>query len=148
MEQKLFTAKVIWSQIDANNHLRHSAYADLACQARIDILESLGITNEKMMELGIGPIITEERTTYKREVPPNTTVTINCKLASSREDGARYSFVQETFREDGILAAILVITGAWINLKARRLCIPPPEFTATLLENMERTADCEIYKKK
>jgi len=42
MENVFYEGKVMWSQIDANMHLRHSAYADFAAQARLEILEKLG----------------------------------------------------------------------------------------------------------
>ena len=42
MEHVFYEGKVMWSQIDANMHLRHSAYADFAAQARLEILEKLG----------------------------------------------------------------------------------------------------------
>lgn len=145
MEQFIFKTKVLWSQIDSNNHLRHSAYADLACQCRVEVLEYLNITSSRMMELHIGPILFEEKTVYRREIPPNNLVTVTCKLATSRRDAARYTFEQEIFREDGILAAIVTVTGAWMNLQTRKLCIPPSEFAERILTEMPKTKDCNIY---
>lgn len=137
----------MWSQIDSNNHLRHSAYSDLACQARVEVLDQMGVTAKVMDEMKIGPILFEEKTVYKREVPPNTFVNVSCLLASSRSDIARWSFVQEIYREDGILAAIVTTVGAWMDLNTRKLCIPPQEFAAAFLTEMPRTADCNIYEK-
>jgi len=145
MEPYIFKTKVLWSQIDSNNHLRHSAYADLACQCRVEVLEHLNITSTLMMGLNIGPILFEEKTVYKREVPPNNLVTVTCKLATSRIDAARYTFEQEIYRADGILAAIVTVTGAWMNLETRKLCIPPTAFAEKILTSMPKTKDCNIY---
>jgi acyl-CoA thioester hydrolase len=41
MNRIFLKSKVLWSQIDANMHLRHSAYADFAAQARVEMLETL-----------------------------------------------------------------------------------------------------------
>lgn len=145
LENVFYTSKVIWSQIDSNNHLRHSAYADLACQCRVEVLEKMGITTAVMQNLSVGPILFEERTVYRKEVPPNHVVSVTCLLESCRKDTARWSFKQEIYREDGILAAVVYTVGAWMDLKTRKLCIPPQEFATAFLEQMPRTADCNIY---
>ena len=147
MEGIVYQTKLMWSQIDSNNHLRHSAYSDLACQARVEVLDQMGVTAQVMASLHIGPILFEEKTVYKREVPPNTVVQVSCLLASSRNDVARWSFVQEIYREDGILAAVVTTVGAWMDLNTRKLCIPPQEFADAFLTKMRRTADCIIYEK-
>jgi acyl-CoA thioester hydrolase len=146
MQHIVFETKVIWSQIDSNNHLRHSAYADLACQGRVELLEQLGVTNDKMMELGIGPILFEEKTVYKREVKPNTNVKVSCVLLSCRKDVSRWSFKQEIIREDGVLAAVVTTVGAWMDLNTRRLAIPPQEIALMFLDKMPRDPNCDIYE--
>ena len=147
MEHIVYRTKLLWSQIDSNNHLRHSAYADLACQARVEVLEQMGISSIKMEELAIGPILFEEQTVYKREVPPNTIVSVSCLLQSCRADAARWSFRQEIFRADGVLAAVVTTVGAWMDLNKRKITIPPSFFAEQLLTLMPRTADCNVYEK-
>lgn len=147
MENIVFKTKVIWSQIDANNHMRHSAYADLACQGRVELLEQMGVTSERMAALGIGPILFEEKTVYKKEVKPNTMVAVSCSLLSCRTDVARWSFKQEIFNENGALAAVVTTVGAWLDLNTRRLTIPPSEFATIFLEKMYRAPECTIYTK-
>jgi hypothetical protein len=51
-----YEGKVMWAQMDANQHLRHSAYADFAAQARMEILESMGFDLGTMAKHQIGPI--------------------------------------------------------------------------------------------
>ncbi|NOR86119.1 MAG: thioesterase, partial [Bacteroidales bacterium] len=43
MKNIFYKATVMWAQIDANQHMRHSAYADYAAQARMGLLDSLGL---------------------------------------------------------------------------------------------------------
>jgi len=48
MEENIFyEGQVLWSQIDANVHLRHSAYADFCAQARSNMLNKLGLSLEE-----------------------------------------------------------------------------------------------------
>ena len=129
-----YEGKVLWAMIDANMHLRHSAYADFAAQARLEILQTLGFKPDKLKELKLGPILFREELIYMREVPPGDTVKVTCELTKVRKDGSRWSFEQKLFRGDGILAAIINVDGAWIDVEKRRLTALPPEWAIKFME--------------
>src|SRR5688572_115406 len=95
-----FEGKVLWSQIDANRHLRHSAYADLAAQARLSVLESMGFDAKLLARQRVGPILFREELIYMREIGLNDSVKVTCSLLKCRKDGSRWSFTQEIFRGD------------------------------------------------
>jgi len=132
------TSKVLWSQIDANMHLRHSAYADFAAQARVEMLETLGMNAKVMQQHQIGPILFREETIYHKEIRPGDTVQVTCALQKSRADGSRWSFTQEIYNQDHVLAARVNVDGAWIDMKARKLTAPPPDFNKRFLEELPR----------
>jgi acyl-CoA thioester hydrolase len=133
MENIFYEGKVIWSMVDANMHLRHSAYADFAAQARLEILISTGFNADVLEQLHIGPILFREELIYMREVRPNDTIKITCALTKVRKDGARWSFRQEMFRGDGVQAAIINVDGAWIDTVKRKLVGLPEEWAAKFL---------------
>lgn len=133
MEYVFYEGKVLWSQIDANMHLRHSAYADFAAQARLELLETLGFDSRTFEELGIGPILFREELIYMREIRPNDVVRVTCMMTKVRQDGSRWSFRQEVFRGDGVQAAVINVDGAWINMKARKLSALPQEWIAKFM---------------
>ena len=118
----------MWSQIDANMHLRHSAYADFGAQARVQILDSLGFDANAFEQLKVGPILFREELIYLREVRPNDFIKVTCILTKVRADCSRWSFRQELFRGDGIKAAIINVDGAWIDTVARTLVGLPEEW--------------------
>lgn len=128
MNGVVYEGRVMWAQVDANNHLRHSAYADFAAQARLQVLEQCGFNAAHMEELHVGPILFREELVYLREVRPNDLVRVTCVMTKCREDGSRWSFAQELFREDGVLAAVINVDGAWIDTKARRVTGLPSEW--------------------
>jgi acyl-CoA thioester hydrolase len=66
MKNVFYEGKVLWSQVDANMHLRHSAYADFAAQARLEILGSLGFNADLLEQLHVGPILFREELIYMR----------------------------------------------------------------------------------
>ena len=134
MENIFYEGKVIWSMVDANMHLRHSAYADFAAQARLEILHSTGFNADLLEKLHVGPILFREELIYMREVRPNDTIRITCALTKARKDGSRWSFKQEMFRSDGIQAAQINVDGAWIDTIKRKLVGLPEEWATKFLD--------------
>jgi acyl-CoA thioester hydrolase len=133
MEPVIFRSKVMWSMVDANMHLRHSAYADFAAQARLELLEQLGFTTARFKEYQIGPILFREELVYLKEVQPNDLITMTCELSKWNKSKNFWSFTQELFRGDGLKAAIIKVDGAWLDLTKRKLAVLPEELVATFL---------------
>ena len=119
--------------VDANMHLRHSAYADFAAQARLEILISTGFNADVLEQLHIGPILFREELIYMREVRPNDTIKITCALTKCRRDGSRWSFTQAMYRSDGVQAAQINVDGAWIDTVKRKLVGLPEEWATKFL---------------
>ncbi len=140
MENVFYEGKVLWSQIDANMHLRHSAYADFAAQARLQILDHLGFDSKLFEKLRIGPILFREELIYMREVRPSDTIQVTCVMTHCRKDGSRWSFSQELFRGDGIKAAQINVQGAWVDLDKRKLAALPPEWAEKFM-HIPKSAD-------
>ena len=140
MNNIFYEGTVMWSQVDANMHLRHSAYADFAAQARLNMLESLKITSQVLEQLKVGPILFREELIYLREVRPNDTIKVSCEMTKIRKDGSRWSFRQELYRSDGVKAATINVDGAWIDMQKRKLTALPEEWSARFLE-IPRTDD-------
>jgi acyl-CoA thioester hydrolase len=129
-----FEGQVLWSQIDANQHLRHSAYADFAAQARLNMLEAVGLSIRLLVEAKIGPVIFREELRYLREVQIGDVLKVSCELISSRHDGSRWSIRHQLVRNDGVTAAIVIAEGAWINTEKRKLTLLPPELSQLFLK--------------
>ncbi|GGK82376.1 acyl-CoA thioesterase [Rufibacter glacialis] len=125
----VYEGHVIWAQVDANMHLRHSAYADFAAQARISMLDSLGLDFKAFQHLKLGPILFREELQYLREVGLNDSIKIESVLTKAREDGSRWSIRHELYRGDGVKAAIIVVEGAWMDLQKRKLGTLPEELS-------------------
>lgn len=123
----VYEGQVIWSQIDANMHLRHSAYADFAAQARLALMDEMGLNFSVFQKLMIGPILFREELTYLREVGINDTVKVTTVLTKARGNGARWSIRHEIFRGDGVKVAIVNVDGAWLDLRTRKLAELPQD---------------------
>jgi acyl-CoA thioester hydrolase len=122
MKQKYdYTTQVIWSQIDVNGHMRHSAYADIAAQARVIILDKMGMDLAWFQQNELGPVLLKEELTYLKEFKLNETVHVNCYLAESNEDASRWTIYQDFFKSNGQKAATVTVFGTWISTKTRKI---------------------------
>ena len=130
-----YEGQVLWSQIDANQHMRHSAYADFGAQARLTMLESLGLKPSELFKYKVGPLLFREELFYLREVVMNDQIKVTCELIKSRPDGSRWTIRHEIFRSDGIKAAIIIADGAWIDLEKRKLAVLPTELTELFMNS-------------
>lgn len=132
MDINIFESKVLWSQIDGNLHLRHSAYADFAAQARVEILDKVGLDFKSLAELKIGPVLFREELIYLKEIKINEVIKVVTFVTKSKKDFSRWSFRHELYRGDGIKSAIITVDGAWIDVLKRKLTIVPTEFFGAL----------------
>ena len=132
MENVFYEGQVLWSQIDANMHLRHSAYADFGAQARLNLLEKLGFGISLFHQYHIGPVLFREELVYLKEVKLNDTVRVTCALTKMRQDGSRWSYKHEIYRSDGVKAAEINVDGAWIDTDKRKIIGLPHELILQL----------------
>ena len=144
MENIFYEGAVLWSQIDANMHLRHSAYADFAAQARLGLLEKIGLKYEVFQKLRTGPVLFREELKYLREVRINDSVRVTCELLKTNGDGSRWSIRNEIYRSDGIKAAVVDVEGAWLNVAERKLTVLPPDLSEKFLE-IPKSPDFSSY---
>ncbi|URI06100.1 acyl-CoA thioesterase [Aquincola tertiaricarbonis] len=130
--------KIRWADVDAYGHLRHSAFADWATFARSEWFEGVGLTPAVFAKEGTAPITLEETSTFLKEVRLGETLTLRMQRAAASADGSR--FVHEvTFERNEVPVARYRMTGAWLNLQARRI-VAPPALISEAVELLEKTA--------
>lgn len=139
------TFHVAWAHIDALGHMGNTAYVELAIDARFLYFQSRGFSPEEFVRAGIGPVLRREEVEYLRELRLLDKVRINVKIAGLSQDCSRFRIVNELYREDGELSARITSLGGWLDLKARKLVVPPPVL-AEALRGLERTPDFEELK--
>lgn len=140
-EQGLFSQaiKIRWSDLDPNGHVRHSVYYDFGAQLRTELFIERGIRVEDMGRLGVGPVLFEEKATFIKELHFGDQLVMNGSLLGLRKDYSRFAFRHEIWRGETLCAKVEVL-GAWIDLKARKLTIPPSELLDKL-SNLPRHSE-------
>jgi acyl-CoA thioester hydrolase len=129
-----------WADIDANFHLRHSVYYDVCAQQRMEALVAQGITLAVMKEHHFGPVLFREECTFRREIKLEDEVYIDLHLRYLSRDHSRFSFQHVFSKADGTYCATLVIEGAWMDTRLRKLCAPP-EFASEGLDHIPRSPE-------
>ncbi len=129
--------------MDANRHLRHSAYYDYAAAMRIMVLGDSGLTLKKLEEFEIGPIVFREEAIFKREIRLDDKITVDVVIVKSTPDFSRWSLRHQFIKEDGTLAAIVNIDGAWLDLIKRKLVVPN-ELVQSIFASFPKGPDYEL----
>lgn len=115
-----------WADIDANLHMRHSAYYDFGAQHRVEILAQHGLTLAMMQAQQFGPVLFREECLFKKEIHLTDKITISTCMAKMRAGGSRFTIQHLFTNEQGQRCALLTIDGAWIDTKLRKLLHPVP----------------------
>ena len=129
-----------WGDMDFNSHMRNTAYLDKSADVRMMYFAENGFPMAEFVRLGLGPVVMKDEIEYFREFHLLDTVKITHALAGLSEDGSRFVMRNEFFRPDDQLAARVASTSGWLDLKQRRLTVPPAALLAAL-QKLERTAD-------
>ena len=119
------TIQIGWGDMDANGHMRNSAYLDAASNVRMIYFMTQGITSAEFARWRIGPIALKDVLEYRRELHLLDEVTVRLESLGRAEDGSRFRLRNSFFRPDGKVAAMLTTDGAWLNLEQRRITRPP-----------------------
>ena len=132
MENIYYKGQVLWSQIDANGHLRHSAYSDLCTQARSNMMKQVGFSMQEFAKYKIGPILFKEETIYFKEVRMDEEVYVKVLMTKFNDENHRFSITHELYNSKDVKCAVVNVDGAWMNLVERKLTSIPNELVGLI----------------
>ena len=133
---------VQWSDVDANGHMRNTAFSEFCTHVRFSFFAEEGFDMEKLKELQVGPVILREELIYLREVKLLEITKVTCELLRSTHHHQKFTFLQKVFKENGKLAAKITLDALWMDLVKRKPIIPPPP----ILEICEKLPKSNNYK--
>jgi acyl-CoA thioester hydrolase len=107
-------------------------------------LNENGLTTEKMEALKVGPILFREEALFRREIKLEDKISVDVEIYSAREDYSRWSLRHHFRKEDGTVAAIINIDGAFLDLVKRKLT-QPPDFVKESFKLFEPSTDFKFY---
>jgi len=134
--------QIRWSDLDPNFHVRHSVYYDWGAFCRVEFLNEYGLTADVMMKLRFGPILFREEAVFRKEIRSTDSIIMNLQVLKSRKDFSRWTIQHQILKNDGTLAAVLTVDGAWLNVVERKLA-SPPEIVHDVFNKMPRGENFE-----
>lgn len=134
--------RVRWSDVDANRHMRNTAFSEVAIDARLAFMAEAGCAASEFEAGRFGPVIIREDIRYRREVLLDDEITVRLWASGMAPDVSHWRIFHEIVRPDGKMAATLEVTGAFMDLDARKL-IAPPAVASTPLNMLVHSADFE-----
>lgn len=132
---KSFTVR--WADCDLNGHMRNTAYSEYAIDIRVAFLSEHGFGIDRMLEMGFGPVILREEIDYLREVHLGEAVRVDVAVLGLSPEYGRFRFAHDFEKANGKACARIVLAGAWLDLRTRRL-LPPPEPLAAVMRAFPR----------
>jgi len=132
--------EVRWADLDPNGHMRHTVYMDCAAQARVGFLNDCGFTLERFRQLGIGPVLFREEARYLHEVRANEHLRVTSEVTGISPNRKHWRIRHRIYKSDNQLACVVEVQGAWLDLRARKIAVPPPELVQAMRE-APRTED-------
>jgi hypothetical protein len=84
-----------WGDLDANNHMRNTAYLDMAATARFSFFTNAGFSASRFRELHFGPIVFKDEVEYSRELMLLEIFKVNFLQDGMNRDGSVFRIVNE-----------------------------------------------------
>ncbi len=132
MKQFVKSFEIRWSDLDANRHVANSTYVDLLSQTRLSYLDECGFTQRKFSELDIGPVMFSEEFFYIKEVMPSETVSATIELLANSPNCKYVKFAHCIYNQSGVLSVYSEMFFGWMDLKLRKLIVPPSELAVAM----------------
>ena len=123
--RKSFFAR--WADMDYNAHMKNTAYLDYAGDVRMLYFQERGFTLAEFGKRGFGPVIFQDDLRYFKEIHLMESFSVTLALGGLSEDGTKFSFQNDFFRQDGQKSATVISQGAWFDKQARKVIAPPAE---------------------
>lgn len=110
-------------ELDVNGHLNQAVYLQYAEHARWELVRAAGVSQEKLLAAGLGPVVLETTIRYLRELRDGDEVDVSCAFGWG--SGKTFRVSQDIQTTDGVLAAEVRGVGGLLNLDERRLAADP-----------------------
>ena len=135
-----------WADMDFNQHMRNAAYLGASEDCRMRFLADRGFSMAELQRRQLGPVVLEDKLTYKQELKLLEPYRVELSLAAITRDGRRMK-LRNTFTRDADTALVAAVESVvlWLDLAARKPAVPPEELRAAWL-GLARSSDFEWYE--
>ena len=112
-------------ELDTQGHLNQAVYLQYGEHARWECLRAAGISQDRLIADGVGPVALEVTLRFLTELRGGDEVDVSCGFTWGA--GKTFRIEQEYRRLDGVPVASLTGVGGLLDLRERRLIANPGE---------------------
>lgn len=116
-EAYLHAFSVRWFDLDANGHMKNTAYMEYAIQTRFECFKAHGFSPKEFNDRGFGPVVFKDEISYIRELRLLDDFVMTFHVSNLSDDGVRFVIHNVLTRADQVKAAHIITTGAWFDLQ-------------------------------
>jgi YbgC/YbaW family acyl-CoA thioester hydrolase len=129
-----------WPDMDFMQHMRNAAYLGAAEDCRMHFLTASGFSMDTLRARQLGPVVVEDKLTYKRELRLLEPFVVELAMAAITRDGRRMKVRNTMLKEDGSAAAVVESIVLWFDITARKPVVPPDDLRTPWMQ-LARTSD-------
>jgi YbgC/YbaW family acyl-CoA thioester hydrolase len=123
---------ILEQHLDTFGHVNNAVYLSIYEEARWDFITKNGLGLKEIMESKIGPVLLDLQLTFKSELNNRDKI----KIVSQARTEMRNKFVmildQKILKDNGKVASTLTLSVGLMDLQARKLMAPTPEWLKAL----------------
>ncbi|NRA91379.1 MAG: thioesterase family protein [Psychroserpens sp.] len=138
--------EIRWSDVDANGHLANSAYVNFMSHTRVGFFKENDLPLQKLLAIGVGPIIFSEKIYYFKESFLSDVITVSLSVSGLSEDYRFFKFEHNFYDKNGKHLATCDVLGSWIDLKTRKLA-EIPEMITRFIDSAPKSEAFQILTK-
>ena len=129
-----------WFDLDANRHMKNTAYMEKAVDCRLRFFHSIGVSPDVFAKWKVAFVVVRDEVTYSRELFLGDRMRVQMLCGGVNASGSRFLIVNRLLTPDGERVYEIRSMVVWLNTETRKSTVPPPDL-ATLIEGMARTED-------
>lgn len=125
-----FSVTITDEHMDMYGHMNNAAYLKVYESARWNMITPRGFSAPEILERQQGPVVLEVNVRFMREIKKGEVITITTR--TENYVGKIGKIKQQMLKEDGTLASEAVFTFGFLDMVARKLILPPPEWLVAI----------------
>ena len=123
---------ILEQHLDTFGHVNNAVYLTLYEEARWDFITKNNLGLKEILDKKIGPVLLDVQLTFKAELKNREKI----KIVSQARPEMRNKYVmildQKMIKEDGKIASTMTLSVGMMDLAARKLISPTPEWLNAL----------------
>ena len=127
-----------WFDLDANRHMKNTAYMEKAVDCRLRFFNANDFPFEELARLKVAFVVVSDATTYARELFLGDKIRVQILCGGENAKGTRFEIVNRIIAADGAMVYEIRSMLVWLDTDTRKSCKPPPQLAA-LIAKLART---------